>query len=98
MHRLYTFLSNINTRNGYIPDIHAIFVKYELGEYFVNYVSLKVFPNKHEWKRIVQDSVWNYVTGERTIRMKNSHDFKRFIGVCESEQKLEDCKKCPRAT
>jgi hypothetical protein len=57
-----------NSQTGFIPDIVTLFHKYGISRYLNTYVSDSSFPDKQEWKRIVNRSLLEYVTiRERTL-------------------------------
>ena len=65
LQRFYQFLHATESDcdlsgRGFIPDIVDIIVKYDLWEYFANYIRDGYFPSKAMWRNIVNKGIKLY--------------------------------------
>ena len=43
--RLKSYIINSYRKRGFIPDIYRLFCRYNLGQCFINYAELNIFPS-----------------------------------------------------
>lgn len=76
--RLFEFnLSHFS--RGFIPDIVNVLQKYNLFYVLNEFLNIGVFPNKSQWKILVNDHVKSYEQTKLCERMNIDTDFSRFI-------------------
>ena len=65
------------SQKGYIPDIFKIMEKYDLTEYFNNYVKTNTFPSKIRWKHLVKRRIHDKEISSWKTRL-SAPEFDRF--------------------
>ncbi|PJE77673.1 hypothetical protein CI610_03398 [invertebrate metagenome] len=63
---------------GFIPDIVNILTKYNLNYVLGEFLKSGLFPNRCQWKRLVNDHVRNCEEFNLCERMKTDKEFSRF--------------------
>ena len=78
--RLYDWLYGLY-QNGYIPDIYATLVKYDLLDYFMRYITGGQFPGKIIWKALVKEAVLKYELENNELRLREMNDVPRYLRI-----------------
>ena len=62
LNRLVRFKQDPYHKQGFIPDVHGLLVKYGLVEFFNNYATYGIFPSSCMWKAAIRQRLDEYYT------------------------------------
>jgi hypothetical protein len=80
--KLYMSKNTDQIQKGFIPDVVSLFHKYRFDSFLTNYTETGTFPDKRQWKRIVEEAVLVYATHAEQTVFSNDDDLRFYKSLC----------------
>jgi hypothetical protein len=71
-----------NKQKGYIPEVGTLLHKYKLDIYLDKYIEEGIFPDKRQWKSVVENAVQTYVTIQEQELISNDAEMYFYKCMC----------------